>query len=342
MSLSGATVPRARFMATARKAPALMLAFLPLVLALGCGTGGGAITFISERDGNPEVYVMQADGSEQVRLTSSEALDSRPLWSPNNRWIAFASQTSDTDLDLIRIGEDGTTEEKLATSPGLNWQHMWSPDSQRLAFVSDRSGGPEIWHLGVDGTDLRQLTHDARGPVLGDWSPGGESLIFTVADPPGIVLRNPDGVNVQRLTEGADHSPQWSPDGEAVVFVSATEDGQQAIFLMNADGSDREALTQNAGDNYDPKWSPDGKRICYVSTADGDAEIFVMKADGSDQQQLTKNDVEEASPVWSPDGKRIAFVSHLYMEGEIFAMDRDGTSQKRLTNNDVEDYQPDW
>ena len=334
-----------RLLMTARNAPTLLLfACVPLALALGCGFGGGggAITFISERDGNPEVYVMQADGSEQLRLTANEAIESRPLWSPNNHWIAFVSQTSDVDSDILRIADDGTMQGKIAGSPGLNQQQVWSPDSLRLAMISDRAGTPEVWHLSVDGTDERRVTYDSKDAILGDWSPDGASLLFTVADPPGIVLRNPDGVNVQRLTEAEDHSPRWSPKGDAIVFVSTGEDSQQDVYIVNADGSERRALTQNDGDNYDPKWSPDGKQICYVSTIDGDAEIFVMDADGNNQKQLTKNDVDESSPVWSPDGKRIAFVSYLYMEGEIFAMDPDGTNQQRLTNNSVGDYQPDW
>ncbi len=335
----------ARFFAAAGRAPTLLFAIFPMMLAtltLACGSGNGAITFISERDGNPEVYVMQPDGSEQLRLSTTEASESRPIRSPNDRWIAFVSQTSDTDSDIIRIQEDGTMQAKIAGSLGLNRQHVWSPDSQRIALVSDRTGELEIWHLSVDGTDERRVTYDAKGVVLGDWSADGASLLFTVDDPPGIVLRNPDGVNVQRLTESEDHSPQWSPKGDQIVFVSTGEDNQQDIFVMNGDGSERKALTQNAGDNYDPKWSPDGKQICYVSSTDGDAEIFVMKADGSGQEQLTKNNVEESSPVWSPGGKRIAFVSYLYMESEIFAMDPDGTNQKRLTNNSVEDHQPNW
>ena len=320
----------------------MLLISLSLVATLSCGSNGGAITFISERDGNPEVYVMQDDGSEQIRLTSSEALDSRPLWSPNNQWIAFVSQTSDADSGILRIQADGSMTQTVVASPGLNTQHTWAPGSQRLAYVSDNTGSPEIWRTAIDGTDNRRVTHDAMGVQLGDWSPDGESLLFNAEDQLGIVLRNPDGVNVQRLTEAPDHSPRWSPKGDLIAFVSTDQDGRRDIFVMNSDGTGRKALTQNTGDNYDPKWSPDGKRICYVSTTDGDPEIFVMKADGTEQEQLTKNDEEESSPVWSPDGNRIAFVSYLYVEGEIFVMDRDGTNQLRLTSNSVEDYQPDW
>ena len=320
----------------------LLLACLPLTAALGCGSDGGAITFISERDGNPEVYVMQADGSEQERLTSTDAPDSRPLWSPNYSWVAFVSQSSDTDSEIIRVSADGVEQNRIATSPGLNNQHVWSPNSERIAFLSDRSGSWQIWHVSAEGSDLRQLTQDEIGVALGHWSPDGANLLFTTTEPYGIVLRNPDGVNVERRTEYPDESPRWSPKGDKVAFVSPGEDGKRDIYVMNANGRERRALTQNDGDNYDPRWSPDGKRICYVSTTDGDAEIFVMDSEGNEQEQLTRNTVEESSPVWSPDGKRIAFVSYLYGQREIFTTHRDGTDQKRLTNNEYEDYQPDW
>ncbi len=332
----------ARVPSAARTLSSLPIAFLPLLVILACGSDSGAITFISERDGNPEVYVMQADGAGQVRVTATDALESGPLWAPNGDSVAFVSQSSEADAEIIRATADGAEQNRVATSPGMNRQHVWSPDSVRIAFVSDRSGSEQIWHLSVDGSDLRQLTQDSEGVALGHWSPDGASLLFSTAEPPGIVMRNPDGVNVERLTEHPDESPRWSPKGDMIAFVSPGDDGLRDIYVMNADGRERRALTQNDGDNYGPRWSPDGKRICYVSTTDGDAEIFVMDADGNNQEQLTRNEAEESTPVWSPDGKRIAFVSDLYVEREIFSMDRDGTKQKRLTNNAFEDYQPDW
>ena len=282
--------------------PFSVLLFVSLLFpaVLACGSDSGAITFISERDGNPEVYVMQPDGSEQLRITSTDALDSRPLWAPNGASVAFVSQSSDADSEIVRSTPDGAEQFRVVTSPGTNRQHVWSPDSARIAFVSDRSGALEIWHLNVDGSDLRQLTQDSNGVGLGHWSPDGASLLFTTKEPPGIVMRNPDGVNVERLTEYPDESPRWSPKGDMIAFVSPGDDGLRDIYVMTADGSERRALTQNDGDNYHPRWSPNGKRICYVSTTDGDAEIFVMDADGNNQEQLTRNQAEESTPVWSP------------------------------------------
>ena len=179
----------ARLFAAAGRAPALLFAVFPMMLALACGSGNGAITFISERDGNPEVYVMQPDGSEQLRLSTTEASESRPIRSPNNRWIAFVSQTSDTDSDIIRIQEDGTMQAKIAGSPGDNRQHVWSPDSPAARLWCRTAAGSLRYGTSVWTGQTSLPTYDSTTPKRPFSSaagrPDGESLLFNFEDSSG-------------------------------------------------------------------------------------------------------------------------------------------------------------
>ena len=122
---------------------------------------------------------------------------------------------------------------------------------------------------------------------------------------------------------------------ELIAFWS-DRDGDQEIFVMDADGSKVRQLTDNDDRDSRPAWSPDGERIAFRSDRDGDDEIFVMDADGSKVRQLTDNDDWDLGPAWSPDGERIAFRSDRYGEDEIFVMNADGsgvysTSQQGTT-----------
>ena len=324
---------------------------LVVVVGFGCGGGGGngnKIAFVSERNGNAEIYVMNPDGSDQTRLTVNNAADSEPRWSPDRQIIAYLSEESgDQEINRVVFSKEDARPERLTNVPGLDEQHRWSPDGTRIAFISSYRGRPEIYLINSNGSGFAPVTFDSVGPSepqLGSWSPDGQWIVYTLhpeGEGPGIFIRNPNGVNRNRLTTGKDYNPTWSPDGTKIVYTSM-RDGNMEIVVMNSDSSDQVQLTNNDTADVQPTWSPDGQRIAFVSESDGDAEIYVMNVDGGHVSPLTRNQVKDDNPVWSPDGKNIAFVSYLFGAGEIFVMDSSGGNQKRLTKNSTEDYDPQW
>ena len=177
-----------------------------------------------------------------------------------------------------------------------------------------------------------------------------------------IYVMDVDGGNQQRLTNNRhdDSSPSWSPDGKRIAFASNrfAFDGEKTllsfdIYVIDADGSDPQRLTENRKDDRDPSWSPDGKRIVFRARREGHFEnkfaityeIYVMDADGGNPQRFTENRKNDWDPVWSPDGKRIAFASDRkgdLVNFEIYVMDADGGNQQRLTENRVYDWSPSW
>jgi len=104
------------------------------------------------------------------------------------------------------------------------------------------------------------------------------------------------------------------PGANGKIAFGSLRDGNQEVYVMNADGSGQTNLTNNTADDGVPAWSPDGSKIAFASLRDGNpgnaAEIYVMKADGSGQTRLTNNLAEDHSPSWSPGGTQIAFRSN--------------------------------
>jgi Tol biopolymer transport system component len=273
--------------------------------------GGGLLAFYSDRDGNPEIYVMNADGSDQRRLTFNQFEDSSPDWSPDGSQIAFISDRVDPQAGRC------------------------FPDCKYQIYV-----------INTDGSDEHQLVDTEFRTLHPDWHPDGTMLSFdTEFNLEGdIYVVNADGSGLQRLIEDGFWA-DWSPDGTQIVFASK-RDGNVEIYVADADGSNQRRLTDNRQLDYFPAWSPDGRRIAFsrVETK----QIYVMNADGSDQQQLTHQRNAE-NPSWSPDGTQIAFQSSSEGSFEIYSIDADpalqgngGLGPRRLTKNTAADLWPSW
>ena len=305
-------------------------------------TASGRIAFYSDRDGDEEIYVMNADGSDAQQLTHNDSNDRYPAWSPDGTRIGFISDR-DNDLDIYHIyvmNADGSDVVQL--TDGSDNQHLaWSPDGDRIVFTSIG----EIYMMNSDGSDIQNLT-DNTPP-----SSGG-SIFWSDRDGDGYsepYRRHADG-SFELITDWEtlkahkwdyhDGGASWSPDGERIAFTSG-RDGDLEIYVMKDDGKGVVQLTNNDNYDSDPAWSPDGSRIAFTSTRDGDHGIYVMNADGSDVVQLTDNNnipyYNGAS--WSPDGRHIAFYSGRGGgDMSIYVMNADGSDVERLTDG----YCPAW
>lgn len=150
----------------------------------------------------------------------------------------------------------------------------------------------------------------------------GEDTTFNIYE------GSPDGSGLQNLTASfgvRNLQPSWSPDGRRLVFVS--DHTPPGLYVMNADGSGKRALSQaGLGPAY-PVWSPDGSRIAFSSSRGGGSDIWIVGADGSNPVQVTFFGAE--APAWTPDSKAIAY-SDLSI-GAIGLVDLDGLKRYQIT-----------
>jgi Tol biopolymer transport system component len=322
----------------------------------------GRIAFVSNRDGNDEIYVMNADGTNHINLTNNPASDDFPSWSPDGTKIAFDSYR-DGNYEIYVMNADGTNQTRLTNNPEKDCAPSWSPDGSRIAFYSVESlsgAGPDyrlcLWTVSPDGRNLRLvLSRDADEAYIDfQWSPDGSKFVFEPTDDQ-IYTINADGTNVRRLTAGATwcFNPSYDPRGGRIAFSGSGElppgrypsgEPDKEIWVFNADGSGLLQLTRNEVNDWLPRWSPDGSNIAFWSNRDDNREIYAMNADGTNQTRLT-NKPEwcwDYEPSWSPDGTKIAFTSTRNGNDEIYVMNADGSGQTNLTNNSANDGEPAW
>ena len=195
-----------------------------------------AFTMRSQAAGGAgDIYVMNADGSGQKRLTDESADDVFPTWSPDGSKIAFMSNRANS-IDIFIMDADGGNVMRLTNNARLNIRPVWSPDGTRIAFTSETPGldeSKEIYTINVDGTGQTALTNNETDDLLHDWSPDGQHLLAQGVPSDssfgGIYIMNADGTEQRRLTGGSEST--WSPDGTRIAFQTGSATGDRIATL---------------------------------------------------------------------------------------------------------------
>jgi hypothetical protein len=163
--------------------------------------GSEQIVFNSQRDGNGELYLINVDGTNLIRLTYNPADDNYPTWSPDGMQIAFFSNR-DGDYDIYALNADGTNLRPLTDNDTNDLAPAWSPDGSRIAFLSYRDGSAEIYVMNADGSSPINLSNDETDDYFPAWSPDGRQIAFVsgLNGDYDIYAINVDGSNLRNLT----------------------------------------------------------------------------------------------------------------------------------------------
>ena len=313
------------------------------------------IAFISDRDGNAEIYVMNADGTEQNRLTDNDGADGPFAWSPDGSRICYVSERVGF-IGIYVMDADGT-HQRLLTQIRDNEETrpVWSPDGRKIAFSAYSETSYEILVMNADGTNLVNLTHSPGDDFDPTWSPDGSHIGFATRETllDGSLYRavcsmTAGGVGIETLESTTCYGPIveecasirgtiWSPVDDALIAYVRAYPGSQYSQIVT---TYRGMLTAADQRNFDPSWSPDGSKLAFVSNRDGTHEVYIMESDGSNQTRATFSaggGFGAMRPGWSPDGYKIVYASDETGNYEIYIKD---FTTKRLTHNAAQDMFP--
>ncbi len=230
---------------------------------------GSSISFVSNRSGSWQIWVMAANGRQLRQLTHSTEPVGWPSWAPDgDQLLYYAGGPAGYRLYRLELATGRVSQLLDEDARSQDFRPLLSPDGEVLLFDRFGASSPpnhDLFALHMTTGQLAQLTSD----------PGYDS----------------DG--------------RWSPDGTRIVFHSdrgAPMKHHTQVFIMDAKGRNLRQLTQGPARNGYPSWSPDGLRIAYIAEMAGNRDIWVMDAAGRHARRITKHSGFDGDPVWSPAG----------------------------------------
>jgi dipeptidyl aminopeptidase/acylaminoacyl peptidase len=263
---------------------------------------------------------------------------SDPQISPDGKLVVYGVGTVDMEANKIPSSlwlapADGKgAPRQLTNAPGKKDRHpRWSPDGKRILFESNRSGENQLWVIGLDGGEAKQLTTIATGASDAIWSRDGKQIAFVSAVYPEYSekpFKESDAANKKR-TEQIEKSPVKAKVHTRLFYRhwdSYVEDKRQHLFVIAADGGepkdvtpgDRDAFptsdTFSTGDNF--TFSPDGKYLVFTAVPEKDEawstnyDICRVPVTGGTTkwETLTRdNAAADSGPAFSPDGTKLAY-----------------------------------
>jgi TolB protein len=258
------------------------------------------IVFCSNRDGNEELYMMDYDGYNQIRLTFNKVIDYMPAWSADGKNIAYTSYVGDRAILYLLEVYEGKRHEIF--SRGTSFAPNFSPDGKKLVFCSqEESGNSEIYVATSDGKNVRRLTFNKSIDTAPCWSPTSRQIAFTSdrGGTPQIYIMDAEGSNVTRVSFGGTYhdAPAWSSQGDNIAYVSRV-DQIFDLYVLNLRTKQIIKLTEGNARNESPCWSPDGRHLVFTSNLNGTHQLYSIDYDGRNLRRLTSQG-ENKLPDWS-------------------------------------------
>jgi Tol biopolymer transport system component len=334
----------------------VLLASMALVCAALVGgrlvPDGGELAYVTARDGNFEVYLLDINTTLTYNLSRNSSRDDSPSWSPDGERLAFVSYR-DGNAQVYTADPSTGAIQPITTAKANNLNPTWSPDGSQLAYVSNSGGQWLIYVVDADCSrdcDAQKRALRASFPAGRNtfgrvaWSPDGVTIGATISVPGGGMAIHLIDVATGDLTtlntSLIDTRLSWSADSRRILYASIF-DRNTEVYAVDVHSGEAHNLSQTGSHDGTPSWSPDSQQVVFESNRNGTSEIYRSDAAGGVVQQLTTLG-SSSRPLWSPDGEWVLFESKQEGDFDIYVIRTDGSGLRRLTHGGSDDRLAVW
>ena len=315
---------------------------------------GKWIAFTSEKDANVEIYSMNINTRQIIRLTNHPEVDYQPDWSPDGERIVFVSHR-DGNPDIYTMAANGEQLIKLTKSQRIEMWPAWSPDGSQIAFEQETLDGRyEIHVVDNNGKNRIKVADLPFANGFPTWFPQGDEIAFVNLPEKGIEKTriytiDVNGQNQRLLFEDRDGfigKIRWSPDGAQILFSDSRHRTQHGstprIGLLDFRKREVRTIEVSVSSPRNAAWSPNGQEIIFSGIPEFEIPethhgIFIIDRDGKRLRTILMDTPpsETDGLAWSPDGGKILFGR----DGGLYTLD--------LTSEKIELFlesasAPDW
>jgi len=265
-----------------------------------------------------QIFTMNIDGSDKKMVSTGKGRTTCSYFLPGDEKIIYASTHLAGDdcppppdrskgyawklyesFDIFSANADGTNLKRLTNTNGYDAEATVSPKGDKIVFTSTRDGDPEIYTMNLDGSDQTRLTHQKGYDGGAFFSLDGSKIVFRASRP-----------------KTAEELADYEDLAENAMFRPTTLE----IYVMNADGSGIQHITNFGKASFAPFFHPDGKRIIFSSNINSktgrDFDLYLINTDGTGLEQITFNETFDGFPMFTRDGKHIVFCSNRFDKSE--------------------------
>ncbi|WP_054536661.1 TolB family protein [Herpetosiphon geysericola] len=265
-----------------------------------------SIVFVSNRDGNDDIYLTDEHETFSMNLTNSpnDIYNGHPSWSPDGKNIVFHSNMDDPgghNSEIYIISVEGNNLRRLTNHLEWDGQPSWSPDGRYIAFESKRDGKFEIFLYDLNNDTINKINTNMSAGYP-SWSPNGKYIAFHSKDFSGmnIYMINMENNIITPITmdEFDNWMPSWSKNSENIIF-SSNKDGVRDIYSLNlVDKNIKKVIPTNEDDWWPVTLSPDGTKIIFCSYNSGFWKLYIANIDGSNIRVFAESNGDTKWAVW--------------------------------------------
>jgi len=275
------------------------------------GGGVGQIAFVSDRNGMPQIFILNLDGSELVQVTSINEGACQPEWSPDGSLLAYITPCygnsevyEGASIFVVNI-ETGDTDQVSTLGSG-DYDLAWSPVGDQMAFTSLQTGRPQIFIYDFASGETHRLMNNTMVNRMPVWSPDGSQIVFVTPNPdnnrPTLFSVDSAGTGspktILRSVFRETFRPAWSPTGDMIIF-DLGENGQ--IGSKQLQNNQYETIDTALEILENPGFSPDAQWLVFNGIMDTPGQdIFLMLQTGESLMRLTDSPANEYQPAWRP------------------------------------------